>query len=462
MRLENLILANAVRSENFARRVLPFLKPEYFTDAQDKTVHDTLQIYIDKYNHQPSFDALLVELDARKDMDEDGYKKCVAYVNELKEIEGTDENWLVDKTESFCQNKAIYLAISKAIKIADGQEKELGKGSIPKLLTDALAVSFDNSVGHDFLEDAEKRYESYHEVEDRIPFDLQYMNDITRGGLPKKTINVIMGGTGGGKTLFMCHMAAANLLKGYNVLYITLEMSEKSISERIDANLLDIDLDELIDVSRETYIKKIDKVKSKTTGRLKIKEYPTAGASAANFRHLLNELRLKQNFVPDIIYVDYLNICCSSRIKLGNTVNSYTFVKTIAEELRGLAQEFNVPLVTATQVNRTGFKSSDPDLADTSESFGLPATSDFFVVLTSTDELNELNQIMVKQLKNRYTDVTKKRKFVVGINRARMKLFDVSEEEQTLNDDAPVMDKTSFGQQDSERSKKTKKFTEFT
>lgn len=268
--------------------------------------------------------------------------------------------------------------------------------------------------------------------------------------------------TGGGKTLFMCHMAAANLLRGYNVLYITLEMSEKSISERIDANLLDIDLDELINVSRETYIKKIDRVKSKTTGRLKIKEYPTAGASAANFRHLLNELRLKQNFVPDIIYVDYLNICCSSRIKLGNTVNSYTFVKTIAEELRGLAQEFNVPLVTATQVNRTGFKSSDPDLADTSESFGLPATSDFFIVLTSTDELNELNQIMVKQLKNRYTDVTKKRKFVIGINRARMKLFDVSEEEQTLNDDAPIMDKTSFGQQDSERSKKTKKFTEFT
>ena len=361
-------------------------------------------------------------------------EKSKAYLEEVTKSprEGSEIQWIVDKTEKFCQEKAIYNAVLGSISILDGKDKTHDKGQIPKILSDALAVSFDNSVGHDYLENTDERYEFYHRHEERIPFDLDYFNKITKGGLPNKTLNIALAGTGVGKSLFMCHVAAGAMVQGKNVLYITLEMAEEKIAERIDANLLNVTVDELSELTKELYDRKINKLKGKVVGKLIIKEYPTASASATHFRTLLNELNLKKSFVPDIIFIDYLNICCSSRIKAGANVNSYTYVKAIAEELRGLAVEFNVPIVSATQTTRSGFTSSDPGLEDTSESFGLPATADLMFALISSEDLEELGQIMVKQLKNRYSDPTQYKRFALGIDRAKMRLYDV--EQQAQND----------------------------
>jgi archaellum biogenesis ATPase FlaH len=389
---------------------------------------------------------------------EDTFKTAKNDIETFAYDEKTNIEWLLNQTEQFCQDKAIYNAIMSSIQILDNKKGELTTGSIPKILSDALAVSFDPHVGHDFIEDAPARYEFYHQKEVRIPFDLDYFNKITQGGLPKKTLNICLAGTGVGKSLFMCHLAASHLLKGLNVLYITLEMAEERIAERIDANLLDVTLDDLKALPKDIYDKKIARVKNKTTGKLIIKEYPTASAGSANFRHLLNELRLKRSFTTDVIFIDYLNICMSSRIRNGANVNSYTYIKAIAEELRGLAVEFNVPIISATQTTRSGYSSSDLGLEDTSESFGLPATADFMFGLSTSEELEALNQIMVKQLKNRYGDPGTYRRFVIGIDRAKMRLYDVEQDAQTLIEDKPVMDNTTFGQEDHERNKPKSKF----
>jgi archaellum biogenesis ATPase FlaH len=364
------------------------------------------------------------------------------------EAEKQDEQWLIDSTEKWCQEKAIYNAIMDSIQILDGTDGKNDKGAIPELLSDALSVSFDPNIGHDYMDDSDSRYDFYHRVEERVPFDLEYMNKITKGGIPKKSLNIILAGTGVGKSLAMCHMASANLLDGKNVLYITMEMAEEKIAERIDANLLNVTLDDLSALSKDMYDKKIERVRGKTSGKLIVKEYPTASAGSGHFRHLLNELKLKKHFVPDIIYIDYLNICTSSRIKGGAQVNSYTLVKAIAEELRGLAVEFNVPVVSATQTTRSGYSNSDVGLEDTSESFGLPATADFMVALISSEELEDLGQIMVKQLKNRYGDPNTYKRFVVGVDRAKMRLFDVEQtaQEDIGYDDKPIFDNSGFGQ----------------
>jgi len=359
-------------------------------------------------------------------------EKSDTYLAEIEKLKGEESKiqWLVDKTEKFCQEKAIYNAVLGSISILDGKDKNHDKGQIPKILSDALSVSFDNSVGHDYLENSEERYEFYHRKEERIPFDLEFFNRITKGGLPAKTLNIALAGTGVGKSLFMCHVAAGCMSQGKNVLYITLEMAEEKIAERIDANLLNVTIDDLMELPKDMYEKKVERIRRMTTGKLIIKEYPTASASTTHFRTLLNELNLKKSFVPDIIFVDYLNICCSSRIKPGSNINSYTYVKSIAEELRGLAVEYGVPIVSATQTTRSGFTSSDPGLEDTSESFGLPATADLMFALITSEELEELNQIMVKQLKNRYADPTHYKRFTVGIDRAKMKLYDVEQSAQ--------------------------------
>ena len=381
-------------------------------------------------------------------MSNEEVEKCQDYLKEIKSVtpEATEIQWLVDKSEKFCQEKAVYNAVLGAISILDGKDKNQQKGAIPQILSDALAVSFDNSVGHDYLLDSDSRYEFYHRHEERIPFDLDYFNKITKGGLPNKTLNVALAGTGVGKSLFMCHVAAGALVQGKNVLYITMEMSEEKIAERIDANLLNVSIDDLMDLPKDMYDRKVTKVREKTSGKLIIKEYPTASASSIHFKTLLNELNLKRSFVPDIIFIDYLNICCSARIKAGANVNSYSYVKAIAEELRGLAVENNVPIVTATQTTRSGFTSSDPGLEDTSESFGLPATADFMFALVSSEELEELGQIMVKQLKNRYNDPTYYKRFALGIDRAKMRLYDVEQGAQKdiadAGQDKPV---NSFG-----------------
>ena len=376
---------------------------------------------------------ILASKESKNITDED-FKSCEEYLKEIdkhnRELETPNQEWLIDKTEKFCQEKAIYNAVRNSITILEGKDKTNDKGSIPKLLSDALAVSFDNSIGHDYLENSDERYEFYHRKEERIPFDLEFFNKITKGGLPAKTLNIALAGTGVGKSLFMCHVAAGCMSQGKNVLYITLEMAEEKIAERIDANLLNVSIDNLMELPKDIYDKKVKRVKEMTTGKLIIKEYPTASASAIHFRTLLNELNLKRNFVPDIIFIDYLNICCSSRIKAGANVNSYTYVKSIAEELRGLAVEFGVPIVSATQTTRSGYTNSDPGLEDTSESFGLPATADLMFALISSEELEALNQIMVKQLKNRYSDPTTHKRFVLGIDRSKMKLYDVEQDAQ--------------------------------
>jgi len=458
MNLERKILKHLVLDETYTRKTLPFIKSEYFSDFSEKTLFDQIQLYINKYNSMPTKEALKIEIESKSNLTDDQYKSTISLVDEVCNIyEPGDTEWLINVTEKFCQEKAIYNGIMQSIQILDnksGKEK-LDKGAIPSILADALSVSFDHHVGHDFIDDAESRYDFYHKVEKRIPFDLDYFNRITKGGLPEKSLNIVLAGTGVGKSLFMCHCAAANLSIGKNVLYITLEMAEERIAERIDANLLNIEIDRLNGIPKEAYIKKVERLKETTKGKLIIKEYPTASANVTHFIHLLNELKLKRQFIPDIIYVDYLNICSSSRIKHGSNVNSYTFIKAIAEELRGLAVEFKVPLVSATQTTRSGYSSTDVELTDTSESFGLPATADLLFALISTEELEELNQIMVKQLKNRYNDPTTNKRFMIGVDRAKMRLYDVEQSAQAdihdSGDDTPVFDKSNFGKRDKTR-----------
>lgn len=431
------ILEGLIDSDDFVRTAKPYLKDEYFKDHTEKVVYNLINNYIDKYNKCPNIESIKVDLDNSKDLSEDQHSTISKYVQGM--VPGnTDIDWLVDETEKFCQHQAIYNAIMESIQILDGKTKTQ-KGSIPTLLTDALSVTFDPHIGHDFIEDADSRYEFYHRKEHKLPFNLEYFNKITKGGLSKKTLNICLAGTGVGKSLFMCHCAAANMLDGKNVLYITMEMAEEKIAERIDANLMGITMDELSILPKDAYDKKLNRIKDKTTGQIIVKEYPTAGAGSNHFRHLLNELKMKRNFVPDVIYVDYLNICMSSRIKYGASVNSYTYVKAIAEELRGLAVEFNLPVVSATQTTRSGFSSSDVGLEDTSESFGLPATADFMFAIISTEELDQLNQFQVKQLKNRYSDPGMFRRFIIGVDKAKMMLYDVEQSAQgdLMNDDTP-------------------------
>ena len=449
MNLELVILKNLIHNEEYLRKVLPFLKPEYFVGKKESAVFTSIIDFTNKYNTPPSIEALRIAVNDLN-LSQDGFVELNFYINDLEGGDSSKIDWLIDQTEEFCKDKSIYNALMDSVAIFDGSDKARDTGTIPKLLTDALAVSFDNSVGHDYLEDAASRYEFYHRKESKIPFDLEYFNKITKGGLSTKTLNVILAGTGVGKSLFMCHVAAACMAQGKNVLYITMEMAEERIAERIDANLLNVTMDELMSLNEESYIKKVERVRSKTVGKLIIKEYPTASASSAHFRTLLNELNLKRNFEPDIIFIDYLNICCSSRLKVGSNVNSYTYVKAIAEELRGLAVEYNVPLVTATQTTRSGFGSSDPGMEDVSESFGLPATADMMFALISSEELEQMDQIMVKQLKNRYSDLTHHKRFTIGIDRAKMKLYDT--EQSSQNDiidagqtSAPKTQKKDFG-----------------
>lgn len=449
--LEKVILANLALNEEFARKVIPFIKSEYFHDRVDKTVFDLIDSYSKKYNKFPNKAALAVELSSKDNLGEETFKQCTEFVEKM-ELDNADFDWLVDQTEKFCQDKAIYNAIMSSISILDDKSGKLAKGSIPKLLSDALAVNFDTSIGHDFLLDSESRFEFYRRHEEKIPFDLALLNKITKGGLSRKTLNIVLAGTGVGKSMFMCHSAANNLTDGLNVLYITLEMAEERIAERIDANLLDIPLDELALIPKASYDTKVERLKSKTKGRLIIKEYPTACASSSNFRHLIEELKIKKNFVPDIIYIDYLNICASARIKHGANVNSYTYIKAIAEELRGLAVEFDVPIVSATQTTRSGYTSSDLGLEDTSESFGLPATADFMFAIISTEEFESLNQVLVKQLKNRYSDVGSNRRFMLGVDRRKMRFYDVDQDAQENLLDGPVMDNTEFGKQEKNRT----------
>ena len=431
-RIERLILSHLIHNENYSRKVVPYVKDEYFEDPSEKLVFKLIQEYILKHNDLPTKQSLSIDLDQLDGIHESEYTKSSKIINSLNKPESTDITpWLVEQSETFCQDKAIYNAVVNAISILEGNEKtHLSKGAIPTVLSDALAVSFDPHIGHDFIEDAENRFDFYHRIEEKLEFDLEMFNKITKGGLPKKTLNICLAGTGVGKSLFMCHQAAAALSVNKNVLYVTLEMAEERIAERIDANLLDIPISQLEEIPRDMYKKKIEKLKGKTKGKIIIKEYPTASASAMHFKNLLGELKLKRNFVPDIIFIDYLNICTSSRIRAGANVNSYTYIKSIAEELRGLAVEHDVPIVSATQTTRTGFTSTDIGLEDTSERFGLPATADFMFALISSEEMEELNQMLVKQLKNRYNDPTSYRKFIVGVDRSKMRLYDVEQKAQ--------------------------------
>ena len=444
--IENTVLAGLLHNEDYMRRVIPFLTEEYFGDFSDKMVYRSILKYIEDYNGIPTREALRISIEEKDNISDEQYQQIVTLINELEYDSKTDLDWIVDKTEKFCQDKAVFNAVREAILVLDGNHKELDKGSIPDLLSKALGVSFDQAIGHDFLEDTESRYEFYHSKEDKVPFDLDLLNKITKGGLSRKSLSICLAGTGVGKTLFMTHCAAANLMDGKNVLYITMEMAEEKISERIDANLMNATMDSLQDMPKDVFMKRIDRVKAKTTGKLIVKEYPTASAGSAHFRHLLNELKLKKNFSPDIVYIDYLNICTSARMKAGGNVNSYTLIKAIAEELRGLAVEFNVPILSATQTTRTGYSSSDLNLEDTSESFGLPATADFMFGLISTEELEGLGQLMVKQLKNRWGDTNYLKRFVIGVDRSKMKLFDAEDSAQDLVNDSstPVADKGSF------------------
>jgi len=422
-KLEITLLKNLIHNDEYARKVIPFIKLEYFEMRSEMILCQEIIDFIAKYNKCPTQEIIDIEIQNREDLTETEYKE-VREINQTLDRVETNTEWLVDATEKWCRDRAIYLALMSSIKIADGQEDNKGRDAIPHILSDALAVSFDNHVGHDYLEDYEARYESYHKKEEKIPFDLEFFDKITKGGVPNKTLNIALAGTGVGKSLFMCHFASSVLLQGKNVLYITLEMAEEKIAERIDANLLDVNIRDLTDLPRVIFENKVTKLSEKTQGQLIIKEYPTASAHAGHFKTLLNELTLKKSFKPDIIFIDYLNICASSRYsKLGN-VNSYSYIKAIAEDLRGLAVEYNVPIISATQTTRSGFGSSDIDLTDTSESFGLPATADLMFALISTDELEGLNQIMVKQLKNRYNDPTINKRFVLGIDRAKMRLYD--------------------------------------
>lgn len=454
--IEKTILSHLIYNEPYSRKVLPFLKEDYFHTQSDKAIYNLIKMYVDRYNALPTKEVLYLELNNKDGISEAIFKDSKELIDNLS-FEETKIEWLLDSTEKFCQEKAVYNAIMASIKILEDKKGEQSKGAIPNLLSEALGVSFDVSIGHDYFINSDDRFDFYHKKEERIPFDLEYMNKITKGGLIKKSLNIALAGTGVGKSLFMCHCAATNLSQGKNVLYITMEMAEEKIAERIDANLLNVTVDELSILPKDVYDKKINRVKEKTVGKLIIKEYPTASAGSAHFRHLLNELRIKRNFSPDIIYIDYLNICCSSRIRSGANVNSYTYIKAIAEELRGLAVEFNVPVVSATQTTRSGYGNSDVELTDTSESFGLPATADLMFALISSEKLESLSQIMIKQLKNRYNDPTIFKKFVVGIDRAKMRLYDVEQSAQEdIADEKPVFSKSKFGELDEDRKKKIK------
>jgi replicative DNA helicase len=424
-------LKNLHYNEEYTRKVLPFIKPDYFKERSEKVIFNEISSFVTDYGNIPTYEALVIQL-SEKSLSDDEYTETLDVLKEFHETraETVDLEWLVDKTEGFCQEKAIYNAVLESISILDNSHKELSKGSIPKLLSDALAISFDSSVGHDYLDDSDSRYDYYHRTEERVPFALNYFNKITNNGLPKKTLNVILAPPHGGKSLMMCDWAASFQQGGNNVLYITCEMAEEEIAKRIDANLLRISMDELMTMDKPSYEKKMKYLKSKTVGKLFVKEYPTAAANVNHFRTLLNELRLKKNFVPDVVFVDYLNICASSRMKMTGGVNSYTYIKAIGEELRGFAQEFNLPVVTATQTTRSGAASSDIDMNDVSESFGIPAIADFMVAIINSEELYELNQIMVKQLKNRYRDLNLNKRFVIGVDRAKMRLYDVEDSAQ--------------------------------
>ena len=428
-RVETTILRNLVHDEDYLRKVVPFIEPDYFSDRSDRLVFESIAEFVVKYDKPATQEILSIELENNTNVTEEEYKQIKQFISDLSPAPVNTE-WLMETTEKWCRDKAIYLALMESIKIADGQHEKKGRDAIPSILSDALAVSFDNHIGHDYLNDYEARYESYHRQEDRIPLDLEYFNKITKGGLPNKTLNIALAGTGVGKSLFMCHVASSVLLQGRNVLYITAEMAEEKIAERIDANLLNVNVQELVDLPKVMFENKVNNLAKKTQGQLIIKEYPTATAHVGHFRALLNELALKKSFKPDIIFVDYLNICASSRYKGSSNINSYTIVKSIAEELRGLAVEAKVPIVSATQTTRSGYGSSDVDITDTSESFGLPATADLMLALISTEELEQMGQIMVKQLKNRYGDPTVNKRFVVGIDRAKMRLYDVEQSAQ--------------------------------
>lgn len=456
MRTEQTILKALVKNEVYTRKVIPFLKESYFSSLEDRILFKQIAGFISKYNTCPSCDSLSTEIDNLKGHTDETVKGVLETLEVIKsDTTETNLDWLVDTTEKFCQDRAIYNAMTTSLEIMNGKSK-LEKGSIPSLLSDALAISFDPNVGHAYLAQAEDRYEYYHRVQEKIPFDLDFFNKITKGGVPKKTLNVVMAGVGVGKSLFLCHLASSYLNLGKRVLYITMELAEEEVSKRIDANMLNLSFDDLLELPKENYLKKIAKLKQKTTGELIVKEYPTSSASTNHFRALLNELNLKSGFVPDVVMVDYLNICSSARIKPG-VANSYTYIKAIAEELRGLAVEFNVPVWSATQLTRGGFGSSDPDMTDTSESFGLPATADLFLALVTTEALEQLKQLMVKQLKNRYNDLALNKRFVIGIDKSKMRLYDVEASAQNLADsgqeDKPVLGKKDFGVKTENKSK---------
>ena len=428
--VELLILRSLLYNEDYARKVVPFIQGDYFEQPSQKITFEEIATFITDYDELPSKEALYIEVEKRNDVTEELYKQITELIGVLDDSP-SDEEWLLNTSEKWCRDRAIYLALMESIKIADGQDAKKEKGAIPSILSDALAVSFDNNIGHDYLKDYEERYESYHRKEDKIPFDLEYFNKITKGGIPNKTLNIALAGTGVGKSLFMCHMASSCLANGRNVLYVTMEMAEEKIAERIDANLLNVNIQEITDLPKPMFESKVTSLAKKTQGTLIIKEYPTASAHSGHFKSLLNELALKKSFRPDIIFIDYLNICASSRYRGNANVNSYSYIKAIAEELRGLAVEANLPIVSATQTTRSGFASSDVDLTDTSESFGLPATADLMFALISTEELEGLGQIMVKQLKNRYNDPTINKRFIVGVDRAKMRLYDVEQRAQS-------------------------------
>jgi replicative DNA helicase len=454
-KVEFLILRNLLHNEEYLRKVLPFIKPDYFEDTNQKIVFEEIVSFVQEYNKLATKEILCIEVENRKDITDTSFKEIVHLIDNLDDV-AVELNWIVDTTEKWCRDRAIYLALMESIHIADGKDEKKNRDSIPSILSDALAVSFDNHVGHDYLEDYEQRYESYHKKEEKIEFDLEFFNKITKGGLPNKTLNIALAGTGVGKSLFMCHVAASVLLQGKNVLYITLEMAEERIAERVDANLLNVPIQEISELPRQIFENKVTNLAKKTQGTLIIKEYPTASAHSGHFKSLLNELALKKSFRPDIIFIDYLNICASSRYKGNLSVNSYSYIKAIAEELRGLAVEFSVPIVSATQTTRSGYGSSDVELTDTSESFGLPATADLMFALISTEELEGLGQILVKQLKNRYNDPTIHKRFVVGIDRAKMRLYDC---EQSAQDD--ILDNRKEEEYDNGEKKPKKSFEGF-
>jgi replicative DNA helicase len=449
MRIENTILSNLIYDEEYCRTVIPFLDKRYFSDRKESMAFEEITKFFETYNKLITPEILAIELTKRKDLSSTEDQQIGSLIASLNNFE-INKEWLLNETESFCKKKAVYNAILDSIGIIEGRDKNLQEDAIPSLLSDALGVSFDKHVGHSYLSDSDERYEFYHRVEEKIKFDLDLLNKITKGGLSRKTLNIILAGTGVGKSLAMCHFAAANLMDSKNVLYITMEMAEEKIAERVDANLLNLSMDELKVVDKPIFDSRLDKIRKKSQGRLIIKEYPTAGAHAGHFRALLEELKMKQEFKPDIIYIDYLNICASQRLRSGANVNSYTYIKTIAEEIRGLSVEYNVPIVSATQVTRSGFNSSDVELTDTSESFGLPATADLMIALISTEELEGMNQIMVKQLKNRYNDPSYYKRFVIGVDRSKMKLYDLEQSAQNNiadagQDDGPIFDKSNIG-----------------